>query len=256
MRYEILGPLRITDDDSSSFISTHKMEVVLAALLIRADQVVTIDQLIGEIWCDRAPRRAVASVHVYISQLRKLLSRHGQHRGPIVTHSPGYALILGSDELDFHCFRDLVNSGRDQFREGRYEEAVRCLDSALSLWRGPLLNRSRNGPIIEGFTTWLKQAWLESIEMLIESRLMLGRHRELVGELYSLTAEYPLHEAFYRQLMLALYRSERQADALEVYQSARRKLQDELEVEPCRALQEFQQAILIADDQLKFQVTR
>jgi DNA-binding SARP family transcriptional activator len=156
-------------------------------------------------------------------------------------------LRLGSDEYDFYCFQDLVSSGRDHARAQRYEEAVSCLSAALSLLRGPALDHARNGPIVEGFATWLSEARIECVEMLVDSRLMLGRHRELVGALYSLTAEYPLREVFYRQLMLALYRSERRADALQVYQSARRTLRDELGLEPGRVLREVHQAILSAD---------
>src|SRR6185503_18952705 len=118
------------------------------------------------------------------------------------------------------------------------------------LWRGPALGDLRAGPIVEGFVTWLAEARLECLEMLADSHLELGRHRELVGRLYSLTAEHPLREAFYRQLMLALYRSERQADALKVYQMARKTLNEELGLEPCRSVQDLQRAILTADDQL------
>ncbi|AXK32420.1 activator protein [Streptomyces armeniacus] len=252
MKYEVLGPLRVTERDSHSSISARKIETVLAVLLIRSDQVVGRDQLTAEIWGDQPPRRATAGLHVYISQLRKFLQRRCQLDNPIVTQPPGYQLRKGADEIDFHIFLQLMNQGRADMRERRFEQAAERFESALSLWRGPVLGDLRAGAIVEGFVTWLTEARLECLEMLADAQLEIGRHREFVGRLYSLTAENPLRETFYRQLMLALYRSERQADALKVYQAARRTLHEELGLEPCRALQELQHAILTADDQLDF----
>jgi DNA-binding SARP family transcriptional activator len=226
------------------------MEILLAILIIRANHVVPLDQLITEIWGDRAPRRATAGLHVYVSQIRKFLHRPFHAESPIVTRPPGYLLDTGSDDIDYHQFLGLVDRGRACAREECHEEATGYLDDALALWRGPVLSDLRQGPITEGFVTWLMETRVECVEMLIDSQLALGHHRELVGRLYSLTAEHPLRESFYRQLMLALYRSERQADSLKVYQTARRTLNDELGLEPCRALQDLQRAILRGDEKL------
>lgn len=248
MKYEILGPLRVRDDNGDcSSISARKIETVLAVLLIRSDQVVAPDQLMTEIWADCPPRRASAGLHVYISQVRKFLARPEQDKNPVVTQPPGYLLRKGSDEIDFHEFLKLMNQGRSHMKERHFDEASDCLERALSLWYGPVLGDLRNGPIIDGFVTWMMESRMECLEMLGEAHLQLGRHRELVGRLYPLTAENPLRESFYRQLMLALYRSERQADALKVYQSARAVLNDELGLEPCRALRDLHQAILVDD---------
>ncbi|MEV0387446.1 AfsR/SARP family transcriptional regulator [Nonomuraea sp. NPDC050643] len=244
MRYEILGPLRVVDGNDYSFISARKVESTLAVLLIRADHVVAFDQLVMELWGDSPPRRVAAGIHVYISQLRKFLHRPERDDNPVVTHPPGYLLRMGVDELDFRDFLRLTEEGRCLAREERYEEAADCLERALSLWRGPVLRDLGNGPIIDGFVAWLMESRLECLELLADCQLQLGRHRELVARLYSLITEHPLRETFYRQLMLALYRSERQADALHVYQTARRTLRHELGVEPCRALRDLQQAIL------------
>jgi DNA-binding SARP family transcriptional activator len=248
VRYEILGPLRVVDNGDTRFISARKIEVLLAALLIRADHVVSADQLIGEIWADRAPRRAAAGLHVYISDLRKFLNRPGRQDNRIITRPPGYLLDLGSDEIDVRLFLDAVADGRAYARDNRHAEAADSFESALGLWRGPVIGELSNGPMMEAFVAWISDVRLECTELLVGSQLSLGRHRELVGRLYALTAEHPLRETFYRQLMLALYRSERKADALRVYQSARRTLHGELGLEPCRALQEIQRAILVADD--------
>jgi DNA-binding SARP family transcriptional activator len=250
LRYEILGPLRIVDERGTSFIRTQKAETLLAVLLIRFNQVVTKGQLMTEIWGEHIPRRASACIHVYISQLRKFLDRPARRDSPIMTMPPGYLLSLGSDELDLNIFQDLAAKGRSCAREGRHEEAVTYFEEALSLWRGTMLEDMDTGPIMDGFATWLDELRMECIEMSVDSQLEIGHHRELIGRLYSLTAEYPLRESFYRQLMLALYRAERQADALGVYQSARRKLHDELGLEPCRALQELHHAVLTADSRL------
>lgn len=244
----MLGPLRVVDGDGSSSISARKIELLLAALLVRADDVVPTDQLITEVWGDRAPRRATAGLHVYVSELRKFLSRADRPDGRIVTRPPGYLLSMGSDEIDVRTFLDLVGLGRSRLRERRHQEAANCFEDSLALWRGPVLGDLACGPMIDGYVTWLSEARVECTEMLIDAQLQLGRHRELVGRLFSLTAEFPLRETFCRQLMLALYRSDRRAEALQVYQLARRTLDVELGLEPCRALQDLRRAILAADD--------
>jgi DNA-binding SARP family transcriptional activator len=246
----MLGPIRVVDENGSSSIRARKIETLLAVLLVRADGVVTTGQLMTEIWGDDVPRRAMAGIHVYVSQLRKFLHRPGRRESPIVTRSPGYVLQLGEDELDVNVFVDLVAAGQASARDGRDAEAADRLEEALALWHGPVLDDLRTGPILEGFVTWLTELRTECLQTLIGAQLELGRHREVIGQLYSLVAEHPLCETFYRQLMIALYRSERRADALDVYRSARRMLVDELGLEPCRSLQDVHIAILRADDDL------
>jgi DNA-binding SARP family transcriptional activator len=233
-----------------SIISARKIEILLAALVIRADHLVAADQLITEIWGDRPPRRAVAGLHVYISELRKFLVRVDRTSDRIVTRPPGYMLNIGADKVDVQIFLELVATGRTHARANRHEEAADCFDRALRLWRGPVLGDLPPGPMVEAFVNWINESRMECTELLIESELRLERHRELVGRLYSLTVEYPLRESFYRQLMLALNRSERKADALKVYQQAHRVLDEELGLEPCRALKDIQRAILTGDDRL------
>jgi DNA-binding SARP family transcriptional activator len=184
---------------------------------------------------------------VYISELRKFLHRPGQAGNPVVTIAPGYLLRKGTDEIDFHQFLQLMSQGRAHMKENRHEAAADRFEEAVGLWRGCPLDDLRSGTIIDSCVTWLSESRLECLEMLGDAQLLLGRHREIVAHLYSLTAENPFHEAFYRQLMLALYRSQRQADALKVYRAARKTLHEELGLEPCRALRELQRAIL-ADD--------
>ncbi|RKN50254.1 AfsR/SARP family transcriptional regulator [Micromonospora endolithica] len=251
MRYEVLGPLRVTDGGTHTSISAQKIETVLSVLLIRSDQIVALSQLMDEIWGEDLPHTATAGLHVYISQLRKFLRRPDRPDNPIVTRPPGYLLRRGTDEIDFHIFQQLVNQGRSSMRQQQHEEAMYCFEDALRLWRGPVLGDLRGGYIVDSFVTHMAEARLECQEMLAEAQLVLGHHRELVGRLYPLVAENPLYEAFYRQLMLALYRSERQADALKVYQTARSTLREELGLEPCQALRDLQRAILAADGRLQ-----
>lgn len=157
-------------------------------------------------------------------------------------------LRLDGGGLDAQEFLDLVGLGRRLLREQRHEEAGDAFERGLALWRGPALGDIGQGPVLRSFATRLSEARMECMEMLVDAQLQRGRHREVVGLLYTLAAENPLREAFHRQLMLALYRSERRADALKAYQSARRTLLDELGLEPCTPMQDLHRAILRSDD--------
>ncbi len=250
MRYEILGPLCIIDRGRRTSVGSRKVQTLLSTLLARADQLVTREQLITEIWGEHPPRRASAGLHVYVSQLRKALADgdpDGPPGGPVVTRASGYVLDVGDSEIDAQQFTRLAEQGRQQLREHRPEAARGTLRAALDLWRGPILDNLSPGPILDGYLTALAETRLECQELLVEAMLQLYRHRELIAPLQGLIATYPLREAFYRQLMLALYRSERAGDALQVFQVARRVLRDELGLEPCWALQDLQRAILAAD---------
>ena len=250
MRYEILGALRVIDGRGPSTISAQKRQTLLATLLIRAGQEVSAEQLINEVWGDERPKRVQAALHVYISQLRKFLSPDPDSPARITTETFGYALRLGDDELDVRDFLRGIDRGRERARAGDHAAAAEDFERALALWHGPPLRDLRDGPIISAFTTWLEETRLECLERLVDARLALGQHRGVIGHLSALTMDHPLHEAFYRQLMLALYRSERRADALRVYLQARRVLQDELGLDPGRALRDLHRSILAADHRL------
>lgn len=248
--YQILGDLCVRKDGVDVTPSARKIQVLLAALLIRSGQVVTVDRLTTEIWGDDPPRRCVAAVQVYVSQLRKSLGSGEVGSSPIVTTPSGYVLQLGPQDLDVHVFQHLMQQGRQLMRNQCHEEALADFDSALRLWRGPVLADLWHSPRVSSFVTWLEEIRLECLELHIESSLALGRHRELVSRLASLAIEHPLREVFHRQLMLALYRSERRADALAVYRQARAVLDTELGLEPGRALRDLHHAILQSDGSL------
>ena len=246
MRYDVLGKLRVVDEDTTSFITAQKVEILLAALLTGADHIVSADQLMAELWGERLPRRASAGLHVYVSELRKFLGRRDREN-PIVTRSPGYVLRRGTDTIDAEVFLKHLETGRALVREERHEEACQSLATGLALWRGPVLGGVGTGLLLRSFATRLAEARLECVEMFVDAQFELGRYRQQVGLLYSLTTENPLREAFHGRLMLALYRSDRRADALQAYQMARRTLLDELGLEPCSALRSLHDAILRAD---------
>ncbi|RKN37848.1 AfsR/SARP family transcriptional regulator [Streptomyces hoynatensis] len=251
MRYNMLGLLRVTSDKGTTYVGARKVETLLAALLIRSDQVVASSRLKDEIWGGSAPKRASAAMHVYVSQLRKALAAEPGNESPIVTRPPGYMLRLGpGDELDVREFETWVRQGRAHLESGRLEAACASLKAALAMWRGPALVGVSGGAMIGAFVAYLEDARVQCYEMLIDAQLAMGRHRELVGQLQALINDYPLSEVFYRQLMLTLYRSERQAEALRVYDGARRVLRDELGLEPGKPLRDLQRAILLADPRL------
>ena len=254
MFYHILGALRVAPEDAEAIVddgavaqlNARKVQALLATLLIRANEVVSTDQLLTELWGEEPPRRAMAGLHVYVSQLRKYLVAVTGNQ-PLLTRSPGYVIHVGSDELDLLVFRRWLQQGRTRMRAGRYDEASVALRSALTQFRDPVLLDLRDGEVISRFVAWVNELKLECTEMLVTCEFELGRHRELVGLLSELVSEHPLHEAFHRQLMLALYRCDRRADALQVYQEARETLTRELGLEPCRSLRELHRSILVDD---------
>ncbi|GAA3012273.1 hypothetical protein GCM10010519_48820 [Streptomyces lactacystinicus] len=224
------------------------MEILFAALLARAEQSVGIDELITELWGERPPLRATSALYVYVSQLRKFLIRAGCTGSVIETQHSGYMLHLGPHGLDVEAFLWLAQNGRQHVDREEHEQAVAEFKRALGMWHGPALGNLRDGPIVNGFATWIQEHRLECIEIMMQSNLALGRHREIIGQLYSLTVDQPFRETFYRQLMIALYRSERRADALNVYRAARETLRRDLGIDPGSALRTLHQEILTADD--------
>jgi len=250
MHYQILGPLRMTRDGDEIPLNARKLEIVLATVLIRANKIVPSAQLLLELWGEEPPRRASDGLYVYVSQLRKLIRQPGNSSGPILTRTRGYQLRLERGALDLHVFEESMREARRQLAAGSPEQAVASLETALALWRGPVLGGLPGGPVIEGFVAWLEECRLECLELLVEARLELGQYRENISLLFSLIEDHPLREAFYRLLMLALYRADRQADALRVYQRARDVVIGELGLEPCRALRDLHSAILTDDHEL------
>src|SRR5215831_12025632 len=231
MEFRVLGPLEVVVEGQPVALGGARQRALLAILLTRANEVVSTDRLIDELWGERLPRAAANTVQYYVSQLRKAL---GSDR--IVTQPPGYRIRVEPGELDLERFEALVESGG----AGELREALR-------LWRGQALAEFVDETFAQPEIKRLEELRLAALEKRIDADLALGRHAELVGELEALVGWHPLRERLRQQLMLALYRSGRQADALAAYQSARRTLVEQLGLEPSPSLQELERAILRQD---------
>jgi predicted ATPase/DNA-binding SARP family transcriptional activator len=239
MRFGILGPFEVADDQRRKIaLGGRKQQAVLAILVLHAGEVVSSDRLIEELWGDRAPATAAKTLQIYVSKLRKALGD-----GVVLTRAGGYVLDLDRADVDVYRFEALVVEGRQALASdpGR---AARCLADALTLWRGQPLAEFLYEPFAQGELPRLEEARLAALEDRIDADLALGAHAALVGELESLVREHPLRERLRGQLMLALYRAGRQAEALEVYQRARVHLAEELGLEPGPALKALQAQIL------------
>jgi DNA-binding SARP family transcriptional activator len=252
MRFEILGNLRVIGGGAVHTLSAPKVALLLSALLAKGNQITPADRLIRELWEDAPPRRAADGLHVYISHVRKFLVAVDGKRGPdaIRTESSGYSLRLEPGELDLHDFQGRMAEGRRGLQQQEPAAAVAALEAALGVWRGPAFGGLHGGPIVKGFASWLEESRLECLELLMSAQLAAGREREAVGPLRALVRDYPLRESFCRLLMLALYRSDRSADALKVYQRSRDRIVAEIGLEPGRGMRRLHQAILTSDSVL------
>ncbi|MFF3325078.1 BTAD domain-containing putative transcriptional regulator [Streptomyces sp. NPDC002889] len=246
LRYEVLGRLRVTRGDVDLTPASPKIAKLLALLTIRAGETVPGDKLVAELWEQQPPRSATASLRVYVSQLRKLLSEPGM-ASPIITVSPGYILNIGRAQLDVRMFDELYESGRAHYFAADHPAAAEHLEQALAVWRGPVLDGIPGSLEINSFAAVEEEKRLNCIELNIESALALGRHYAVIEELKGLVVQHPLREPFHRQLMVALYRVGRQSDALGVYRRVRQIIREELGIEPGRPLRLAQEAILRAD---------
>jgi DNA-binding SARP family transcriptional activator len=242
MVFRILGPLEVWAEGGEVSLGGPKQRALLAVLLLHSNEVVAADRLIEELWGEDSPERAAAALRVNVSRLRKALPQD-----VLATRSPGYVVRVEPDQLDLHRFERLVDEGRGLRGRGLPTDASERLREALSLWRGPALADFAYESFAQAAIARLEEIRLAAVELRIDADLVLGRHGELVGELEALVAEHPLRERLQMYLMTALYRSGRQAEALDAYQDARRALVDELGIDPSPALQELEQAILRQD---------
>ncbi|WP_244938547.1 AfsR/SARP family transcriptional regulator [Actinomadura madurae] len=227
-------------------LGTPKARVLLAVLLCHAGTPVPEDQLIGALWGDAPPKSAGKNVQTYVHRLRRRLGDPAR----VVRQGPGYLVSLVRDELDAARFEDLAGSGRAAETAGEPEKAAHHLREALSLWRGPAFAGMTDVPALAVAAARLDEVRLSALQSRIAVDLELGRHAELVGELTALTREYPLRERLHAQLMLALYRCGRRADALAEYRRARKTLMEETGLDPADELHEIHQRILTQDPSL------
>lgn len=244
----LLGPFEVRIDHGAPVaLGGVRQRALLAVLGLQANQLVSTDRLIDELWGEDRPSTAVHTVQVFVSRLRRALGPAG---GRLLTRPPGYVLELGPDELDAGRCKRLFDRGRSVLGAGDAAAAVVLLQSAQALWRGPPLADFTYEPFAQATIARLEELRLSCREELIEAELASGRHAKVVSELESLVREQPLRERPRGQLMVALYRCGRQAEALEAFQRARRTLVDELGLDPSPALQELEHRILRQDPSL------
>jgi DNA-binding SARP family transcriptional activator len=240
MEFRILGPLEVIDDGRPLSLGGTSQRALLALLLLQANEVISSDRLMDELWEGEPPASGVSALQVRMSQLRKALGAKAEH---IETKPPGYRLRLGADELDLARFSRLV----EEADTADAAVAADKLREALGLWRGAPLADLAYEQFAQAAIARIEELRLTALERRIDADLELGRQADLVGELEELVSRHPLRERLRGQWMLALYRSGRQADALAAYQSTRRALLDGLGIDPSPSLQELEQAILRQD---------
>ena len=242
LEFRLLGPLEARLNDRLIALGGLRQRGLLTLLLLRANEVVARDRLIDELWRDHSPETAGNALAALVARLRRVLPAD-----VLVTRSGGYEAQIEPDAVDLYRFERLLEEGSRSLAAGDPAEAAERLHSALSLWRGPPLADFTYEPFAEPTILRFEELRLGALENRIDADLALGRHGDVVGELQSLTLEHPLRERLRGQLMLALYRSGRQAEALEVYREGRRILVDELGIDPSPNLQELEKAILRQD---------
>ncbi|MFE6525779.1 BTAD domain-containing putative transcriptional regulator [Streptomyces sp. NPDC057794] len=251
-RFALLGPVRAWRGERELDLGSPQQRVVLAALLLRRGRPLPLGELIDAVWGQEPPAAAVSVLRTYVSRLRKVLE---PDRGPaqrprvLVSVGDGYLLNVPDDGLDLAVFQRRVAQAKRARAAGDVSGAADLLRAALDGWRGTALS-GLPGPLPETVCSWLDEEWLTALEARLDADLALGRHHEVIAELLSLTAAHPLREELCRLLMLALYRSGRQAEALAAYRGARAALVAELGVEPGASLRELHDRILAADPAL------
>ena len=238
MQVGILGPLDVSSADGPVTLSGPKQRLLLALLVVNANSVVSADRLVDSLWRAGPPDSGLAALRMQVARLRKTIPER-----LLVTKPPGYMLSVEPEAIDAHRFESLCAAGRQALIGGAPGPAAASLREALALWRGPALEEF-DDPLVAAEAARLEECRLACLEERIEADLALGHHFEVVTELERLAAEHPSRESVSRQLMIALYRCGRQADALAEYRATRQVLVTELGLEPGRALQALEQAIL------------
>ena len=257
MEFRILGPLEVVDEEQRRVrLPGPKTRALLAELLINANHVVSVDRLVEAVWGEDAPETAAKTLQTYVLQLRKAVEpwrAPGTSGEVLLTRESGYLLAVQPEQVDALRFQRLVEEGRDALTASEPERAAAVLAEGLALWRGPALADVAAESFARPEAVRLEELRLAAVEDRIEADLAVGR-RQLVAELEQLVARHPLRERLWGHLMLALYRSGRQADALRVFQRARGVLIEELGIEPGPELRRLEAAVLAQDPALDLHV--
>lgn len=244
MEIRLLGVVEASADGIALPLGGPRQRAVLADLALHAGQTVPASRLIDDLWGEKPPASAKHTLETYVSRLRHVLKASGAAGPSLVTRPGGYLLDVAPECVDAYQFRDLAVRGSSACDQGSPAAAVTLLSSAVKLWRGPALADVQDASFAVLARQLLEEERLTASEKLMQARLALGQHRELVPELEALIGGSPYRERFHAQLMLALYRSGRQAEALAAFGRARDLLAGELGIEPGRELRELQRAVL------------
>ena len=245
LAFRILGPLDVVDREQAVLLGGPKQRALLAILLLRRGEAVSSDRLIDQLWGERPPATAAKTLQGYVSHLRKALGND-----VLLTRGGGYLLAVAPGQVDAERFEAMVADARRALADGDASAARESLGSALGLWRGEPLADLAYEPFAQREIARLEEARLAALEDRFDADLALGLHRDLVAELEGLVRLHPHRERLLGQLMLALYRSGRQADALDVYRRGRQGLGDELGLAPGPELRALEQRILTQDPAL------
>jgi DNA-binding SARP family transcriptional activator/basic membrane lipoprotein Med (substrate-binding protein (PBP1-ABC) superfamily) len=249
VEFRLLGPLEVASGHRVVVLGSPQQRALLTLLLIRRNEIVPLDAIVAALWPGEPPRTAAQIVRVYVSQLRKVLGDDAERR-LLVTHSNGYALQTSAKQVDVDRFESLCSEARERLSDGDAESAHRLLDEALLLWRGDPLPEFAYDDFAASEIRRLTEERVGALEDRFDAALASGHAGDLVADLERLARENPLRERLSAQLMLALYRSDRQADALAAYQEVRRRLVDELGLEPGETLRSLHTRILQRDPEL------
>jgi DNA-binding SARP family transcriptional activator len=248
LSFRLAGPVEMDLNGELLSITSPRQEIVLTMLLLESNQVISVSRLIDALWEDAPPQTAKNQVQIIISALRGLLGDPGGD--VVVTRSPGYLIRIPDDALDLKRFELIVASGTAAAAEQRRPRAIEHLRAALALWRGPAMDGVPSA-VVQAAATRLNERRLAVLQDCLELELQDGRHQEIIGELMVLIAEYPLNEMFRAQLMLSLYRSGRQAEALATFRACRGILKENLGLDPGDDLRRLERAILTGDSRLE-----
>jgi DNA-binding SARP family transcriptional activator/Tfp pilus assembly protein PilF len=251
LRYRVLGPVEALVAGEPAALAGARQRTLLAALLLRAGQVVATETLIELVWGQTPPKTVVTALHGLVSRLRRALDAGDGASSPLVLRAPGYVLEVAPDALDLWECERLADEGGRALADGDAERATASFSRALALWRGPALGGATAGTLATLEAPRLEELRLVCVEGRAEAELTAGRHAELAPELHSLVAEHPFRERLRAQQMLALYRLGRRADALESYRTARNRFVAQLGLEPGPALRDLERAILADDPALR-----
>jgi DNA-binding SARP family transcriptional activator len=244
VQFGVLGPLQMSIGGALVPLGTPKQRAVLAVLIVNANRPVDIDVLIGAAWNQRPPAGARATLHAYISNLRRLMSSAGIDRALLASAPPGYRLAIGQDQYDLGRFRAQKDAGLHAAAAAEFEQASRQMAEALAQWRGPFLEDLRDFQFVETLATAFDEEKVVAHTAHVEAEIACGRPHAVIMELETLIAEHPYREPLWAQLITAYYLADRQSDALDAYLRLKTRLAEDLGIDPGAKLRELYEQVL------------